>query len=138
MTILFRYLVREYMKIFLMCFAGLMTVYLVVDFFEKVRRFIRFDAEVIHIVAYFLLRTPAISFQIAPLGILMATLLTLGMFSKNHEITAMRSCGISLLRTAMPFLLFSLAITVGLFGLSAVVIPLSSAGAEYVKTALIE
>jgi lipopolysaccharide export system permease protein len=138
MTILFRYLLREYVKVFLMCFAGLMTVYLVVDFFEKVRRFIRFDAEAIHILGYFLLRTPAISFQIAPLAILMATLLTLGMFSKNHEITAMRSCGISLLRTAMPFLLFSLAVALGLFGLSAVVIPLSTTRAEYVKTTLIE
>jgi lipopolysaccharide export system permease protein len=138
MTILFRYLLREYVKVFLMCFAGLMTVYLVVDFFEKVRRFIRFDAEAIHILEYFFLRTPAISFQIAPLAILMATLLTLGMFSKNHEITAMRSCGISLLRTAMPFLLFSLAVALGLFALSAVVIPLSTTRAEYVKTTLIE
>ncbi|MGH7231684.1 MAG: LPS export ABC transporter permease LptG [Nitrospiraceae bacterium] len=138
MTILFRYLLREYVKVFLMCFAGLMTVYLVVDFFEKVRRFIRFDAQAIHVLGYFLLRTPAISFQIAPLAILMATLLTLGMFSKNHEITAMRSCGISLSRTTMPFLLFSLAVALGLFGLSAWVIPLSTAGAEYVKTTLIE
>ncbi|HJU05495.1 MAG TPA: LPS export ABC transporter permease LptG [Nitrospiraceae bacterium] len=138
MTILFRYLLREYVKVFLMCFASLMTVYLVVDFFEKVRRFIRFDAEALHTLGYFLLRTPAISFQIAPLAILMATLLTLGMFSKNHEITAMRSCGISLARTAMPFLLFSLTVAVCLFGLSAIVIPLSTARAEYVKTTLIE
>jgi lipopolysaccharide export system permease protein len=41
MTILFRYLLREYLKIFAMCFSGLMTVYLVIDFFEKVRRFLR-------------------------------------------------------------------------------------------------
>ena len=40
MPILFRYLLKEYAKIFLMCFAGLMTVYLVIDFFEKVRRFL--------------------------------------------------------------------------------------------------
>jgi lipopolysaccharide export system permease protein len=138
MTILFRYLLREYIKVFVMCFAGLMTVYIVVDFFEKVRRFIRFDAEAAHIVGYFLLRAPSISFQIAPLAILMATLLTLGMFSKNNEITAMRSCGISLYRTAMPFLLFSAAIALALFGLSAVIIPLASARAEYVKSTLIE
>ena len=138
MTILFRYLLREYIKVFVMCFAGLMTVYIVVDFFEKVRRFIRFDAEATYILGYFLLRTPSIFFQIAPLAILMATLLTLGMFSKNNEITAMRSCGISLYRTAMPFFLFSLAIALALFGLSAVVIPLASARAEYVKSARIE
>jgi hypothetical protein len=33
MPIVFRYLFREYAKIFFMCFAGLMTIYLVIDFF---------------------------------------------------------------------------------------------------------
>lgn len=138
MTILFRYILREHMKVFAMCFAGLMMVYLVVDFFEKVRKFIRYDAEFATIVGYFLLRTPGISFQIAPLAMLMATLLTLGMFSKNHEITAMRSCGISLYRIASPFLCFSLAVALVLLVFSAVIIPLSTTQAEYVKTAIIE
>jgi lipopolysaccharide export system permease protein len=137
-TILFRYMIREYLKIFFMCFAGLMTIYLVVDFFEKVRRFIRFDAEVLHILVFFLLRMPAIAFQIAPLAVLMATLLTLGMLSRNHEITAMRSCGISLYRTALPFFVCASLIALTLFGLSAVIVPLTNAQAEYVKSTLIE
>jgi lipopolysaccharide export system permease protein len=62
MTILFRYLLREYGKIFTMCFSGLMTVYLVIDFFEKVRRFLRYDADWLDILAYFL-KAPAISYQ---------------------------------------------------------------------------
>ena len=138
MTILFRYILREHAKLFTMCFAGLMTVYLVIDFFEKVRKFIRYDAEAVTVLGYFLLRTPGISFQIAPLAILMATLLTLGVLSKSLEITAMRSCGISLYRISAPFLCFSLAVALVLFSLSAVIIPLSTAQAEYVKTARIE
>lgn len=138
MTILFRYILREYVKIFVMCFAGLMTVYLVVDFFEKVRKFIRYDADFLTILWYFVLRTPGVSFQMAPLAILMATLLSLGMLSRNHEITAMRSCGISLYRIAAPFLAVSLAVALILFGFTAVVIPRATAEAEYVKTALIE
>ncbi|HKN88015.1 MAG TPA: LPS export ABC transporter permease LptG [Nitrospiraceae bacterium] len=137
-TILFRYMIREYIKIFFMCFAGLMTIYLVVDFFEKVRRFIRFDANAMHIVSFFLLRMPAIAFQIAPLAVLMATLLTLGMLSRNHEITAMRSCGISLYRTALPFFVCASLIALTLFGLSAVIVPVTNAKAEYVKSTLIE
>jgi lipopolysaccharide export system permease protein len=73
MSILFRYLFREYGKIFTMCFSGLMTIYLVIDFFEKVRRFLRYDADWLDVLTYFLLKVPAISFQIAPLAILMAT-----------------------------------------------------------------
>ncbi|HSF68763.1 MAG TPA: LptF/LptG family permease, partial [Nitrospira sp.] len=81
MPIIFRYLLREYAKIFLMCFAGLMTVYLVIDFFEKVRRFLSFDARWVDVLSYFALKIPGISFQIIPLAVLMATLLTLGLLS---------------------------------------------------------
>lgn len=138
MTILFRYILGEYVKVFTMCFAGLMTVYLVVDFFEKLRKFIRYDAELLNIIEYFFLRTPLISLQVAPFAVLMATLLTLGVFSRNHEITAMRSCGISLYRIASPFLAFSFAVALALLGLSAVVGPWATTRAEYVKMTKIE
>ncbi len=138
MTILFRYLLREYAKIFLMCFAGLMTIYLVIDFFEKVRRFLRYDASWIDVLTYFVLKVPAISFQIAPLAILMATLLTLGLLSRSHEITAMRSCGISLPWIASPFLALAVATGLVLLLFSSTVIPLASNKAEEIRTIRIE
>jgi lipopolysaccharide export system permease protein len=138
MTILFQYLAREYAKMFAMCLSGLMTVYLVVDFFEKIRKFLRYDAELGAVAQYFIYRTPAISFQIAPLAILMATLLTLGILSRNHEITAMRSCGISLYRTSLPFVTFSLLVSTVLLSFSAGIMPLATAEAESIKTTKIE
>lgn len=138
MTILFRYILREYAKIFLMCFSGLMTIYLVIDFFEKVRRFLRYDANMLDVLTYFALKTPAISFQISPLAILMATLLTLGLFSRNNEITAMRSCGISLPWIASPFLIFATVISLILLSFSSTVIPLASEKAEQIRLVNIE
>ena len=126
MPILFRYLLREYGKIFTMCFSGLMTVYLVIDFFEKVRRFLRYDANWLDVLTYFLLKAPAISFQIAPLAILMATLLTFGLLSRGHEITAMRSCGFSLLWVTSPFIVFAAGISLVLLLFSSTVIPLAA------------
>jgi lipopolysaccharide export system permease protein len=138
MTILFRYILREYAKIFLMCFSGLMTIYLVIDFFEKVRRFLKFDANMVDVVAYFALKTPAISFQITPLAILMATLLTLGLLARNNEITAMRSCGISLTWIASPFLIFASFVSLILLSFSSTVIPLASEKAEQIRLVRIE
>lgn len=138
MTILFRYILREYAKIFLMCFSGLMTIYLVIDFFEKVRRFLKFDANMLDVLAYFVLKTPAISFQITPLAILMATLLTLGLLARNNEITAMRSCGISLIWIASPFLIFATAISMILLSFSSTVIPLALEKAEEIRLIRIE
>lgn len=138
MTILFRYLLREYVKIFTMCFSGLMTIYLVVDFFEKVRKFLRYDASALDVLTYFALRMPGISYQITPLAVLMATLLTIGVLSRSHEITAMRSCGISLYWIASPFLFFGLLLGVVLLLFTSTIIPLSSAKADYIKATHIE
>ena len=138
MPILFRYLIREYAKIFFMCFAGLMTIYLVIDFFEKVRRFMRFDASWINVLSYFVLKTPGITLQIAPLAILMATLLTLGLLSRSHEITAMRACGISLPWISSPFLVFAGCVTMILLLFSSTIIPLASNKAEVIRVVQIE
>mgnify|MGYP001593814933 FL=1 len=138
MPILFRYLLREYGKIFTMCFSGLMTVYLVIDFFEKVRRFLRYDASWLDVLTYFLLKVPAISFQIAPLAILMATLLTFGLLARGHEVTAMRSCGISLLWITSPFIVFAVGVSLVLLIFSSTVIPLAANKSEEIRTLRIE
>jgi lipopolysaccharide export system permease protein len=138
MRILFRYLLREYGKIFTMCFSALMTIYLVIDFFEKVRRFLRYDADWLDVLTYFLLKTPAISYQIAPLAILMATLLTFGLLSRGNEITAMRSCGISLLWITAPFIVFATGISLLLLLFSSTVIPLAANKSEEIRTTRIE
>ena len=138
MKILFRYLLRECAKIFGMCFAALMTIYLVIDFFEKVRQFIGYDASWLDVLTYFVLKTPGISFQIAPLAILMATLLTIGVLSRGHEITAMRSCGISLPWIASPFLALAIGTALLLLLFSSTVIPLASNKAEEIRVIRIE
>lgn len=138
MTLLFRYISREYAKIFLMCFTGLLTIYLVIDFFEKVRRFLRYDVTLVPLLSYFALKIPAISFQIAPLAILMATLLTMGLLSRSHEITAMRACGISLAWISSPFLVFATGVALVLLAFSSTIIPLASEKAEQIRLIQIE
>lgn len=138
MTILFRYVLREHVKIFLMCFSGLLTVYMVIDFFEKVRRFLRYDSGVVPLLMYFALKIPAISFQVAPFAVLVATLLTIGLLSRSNEITALRSCGVSLLWMTSPFLLFAGFLSLILLTFSSTIIPLASEKAEEIRLIRIE
>ena len=138
MGILFWYIFRQYMKVFLLCMTAVLTVYLVVDFFEKLRNFLKHDAELLVMLTYFLYRIPDISFQLAPLAALMATILTLGFLNKNHEITAMRSCGMSYYQIATPFLVFGMVASTILFTFTAVLVPLSNRHAEYIKNVVIQ
>ena len=41
------------------------------------------------------------------MGVLLATLVTIGVLTKNSELLVMRACGVSLYRTALPLLLFA-------------------------------
>lgn len=138
MGILFRYILQQYLKILFMCQAGLTTIYLVVDFFEKLRRFLKYDAEFLAMLTYFFYKIPDISFKLAPLAALMATLLTIGILNKNQEITAMRSCGFSLIQVSAPFVATGICITLILFAFTAVIIPIANTRAEYTKTVGIE
>ena len=121
-----------------MCLSALLTVYLVVDFFEKLRKFLKYDADLSAILAFFFYRIPDISFQITPLAALMGTLLTIGAMNKNQEITAMRSCGVSFYQIASPFVGLGVIVSAILFSFTAVFVPLANIHAEYVRTVLIE
>ena len=138
MSILFWYIVRHYLGILILCLTGLVTIYLVIDFFEKLRRFLKHDAELTSMFLYFIYKIPDISFQLVPFAVLMASLLAIGLLNKNREITAMRSCGVSLFHVTIPFLAVAGLVTVILLGLTAVVIPLANAKAEYIRTVKIQ
>ena len=134
MGILFWYILRHYTKILVMCITGLTSIYLIIDFFENLRRFLHHDAEFSFMLMYFFFKIPAISFKLAPFAALMATLLAIGLLNKNNEITAMRSCGFSLLYVIAPFLSVTALVTVLLLGCTAILIPLGNAEAERIKT----
>ena len=138
MGILFWYILRQYLKLLSICLIGFITLYLVIDFFEKLRKFLRYDAELASMLMYFFFKIPDISFKLAPFATLIATLVTVGLLNKNNEITAMRSSGLSLTQMTAPFLTVGALVSVLLFSFTAVIIPLANTKAEYIKTVEIQ
>ncbi len=61
---------------------------------------------------YFRYLAPYLLYQLAPLGALVAVLVTLGIMSKNNEIVAIKASGISMYRLAAPLLLAGLTLAV--------------------------
>lgn len=123
MPIITRYILKEYIKVLLITLAALLLVHLTIDFFEKMKKFSEHGAQFIWVFRYFLYRLPRMIFDIAPLAILLSTLLTLGGFSKNNEIIALKSSGVGILRIAAPLLVFGAAISILFFFLNGSVIP---------------
>ncbi len=132
------YVCGKFSRAFLMCLLTVLTIYLVVDFFEKLRKFLKYDADLTIILSFFAYRVPEIAFLLAPLAALMASILTVGGLNRTREITAMRSCGLSFFQIAAPFFAFGALVSLVALGLTAVLIPLANIKAEYVQSVLIQ
>ncbi|HET6370833.1 MAG TPA: LPS export ABC transporter permease LptG [Nitrospiria bacterium] len=123
MSLIFRYILRDYVKIFLICLGAFILAYLAIDFFEKVRKFAALGAPMSLVARYFFLRLPRMVLEVAPVAALLSTLLTLGGLSRNHEFTALKSLGVGPLRLLSPLFSFAVAASLVLLVLNLSVIP---------------
>lgn len=132
MTIVSRYVAGAWLRMLLLCQTGFLAVYLILDFMEKFGRFMRHGASVWAIAQFFLFKLPEMIGQSMPFAVLMATLLTLGMLSRSSELTALRSCGLSLPRIVMPLLGLGLGLSVLLLINGELLVPQGYKRMEYV------
>ncbi|MEK6692391.1 MAG: LPS export ABC transporter permease LptG [Nitrospirota bacterium] len=102
--ILTRYILKEFLKLFGIALLGLLSISLLVEFFEKIDDFIEHHATADIIIEYFIFFIPKVIFYGIPMAILLSTLLTLGILARNSELVAMKSAGVSLYSVAMPIL----------------------------------
>jgi lipopolysaccharide export system permease protein len=95
--------------------------------------FLSNNATLAQMVSYHLYTVPSVVATMMPACVLLAALITFGLFSRNHEIVAMKANGISLYRIARPVLAFAL-LACGLnFLLNEFVTPAANWQAEYIK-----
>ncbi|MGB9597963.1 MAG: LptF/LptG family permease [Candidatus Poribacteria bacterium] len=113
MKVIDRYLFREFIKSFLACLGFFTALLLVVRFGEKeVGTFIAKRMSLIASIESLFLQVPGYVIQIAPPSMLFATFFSLGRMTQNNEITAMRTCGISLYRIFLPIFLSAFCIAI--------------------------
>ena len=71
-----------------------------------------------------ILHLPAVFVMTIPMGVLLATVMTLNGLSLSSEITVMRACGIGLNRIAKPIFIFSIIMACVSFVLNETVVPI--------------
>jgi len=113
--ILDEYVVREFLGIFVMVLSGFVLLMLVFTFFDLVGDIIRNHIPLMTVGAYLVNLTPDMLYQIAPLAVLIAVLVTFGVLNRNSEITAMKATGISLYRLVIPIVSIAAILSIGLF-----------------------
>jgi lipopolysaccharide export system permease protein len=102
-----RYLLGEYLKALTLALMSFVGLFLVVDFFEKLNRFLNYNPELWAVMSYFLWKIPYIIVMMMPVALLMATFFTLGQMARFNELSAIVTSGVSLLRVATPILIIA-------------------------------
>lgn len=138
MSLISRYILSQFLKVFLLCLGGVLLSYLTIEFLEKIRKFTVHGAEISWVVRYFLLRLPRILFDITPLAALLSTLLTLGNLSRNAEFTALKALGVGPRRILIPFLGFGAIASLMLLALNLSIIPEGLKKSDWIKNVQIE
>lgn len=101
------YVSREYLRVFGLGVASLLAIFYISTFIDLADKLFRGAATTRVMLEFFYFQTPQYLYYVIPMGVLVATLVTIGVLTKNSELLVMRACGVSLYRTALPLLLFS-------------------------------
>jgi lipopolysaccharide export system permease protein len=103
MPILWRYLLRNYFQVFILCVSAFISVLLVLRF-QEIARFITSEASFIKIALFSLYQIPYILPIAIPISCLISAILLFQKLSYHQEITALRTIGLSLQKIVMPIL----------------------------------
>ena len=125
MSIFDRYLIKEILKHFGIVLSAVTVIYLAVDFFENIDRFMEAGLPLSRALAYFQLKLPLILVQITPVGILLAVLITFGLMNKNNEIIALKSGGMSVYHFLRPILFLGIFFSILYFIFAEIVVPVT-------------
>ena len=118
LSLLDRYVAKQYLKIVVLSFVGLLGIFYISTFVDLSDKLFKGETTTLTILEYFWYATPQFVYYVLPISTLVATLITIGLLTKSSELTVMKACGISLYRASLPLLFFSLLWSGVLFGMS--------------------
>ena len=101
-TILDDYILRDFCVYLAMIVSTFLMLLLVFTLFELLGDIIRNQVSPLVVVAYLLNVSPYFFYNVAPLAMLLAVLITFGLMQRSNEITAIKATGISIYRIIIP------------------------------------
>lgn len=103
-----RYLIREFLLSFVICFAGIYAIWLIIDLADKIGDFREGENAALTMAKYYGTQLPFIFVELSPFGLLLGLLLCLGKLSSSQEIVSMIQTGRGVARIITPLAVIGL------------------------------
>jgi LPS export ABC transporter permease LptG/LPS export ABC transporter permease LptF len=121
--VLDHYIIKEFVFIAVFVLISVLAIFDIVEIFEKIDDIFENKSSILYLFKYLYYEQPQILGYIIPVAILITTLLTIAIMTKNNEITAMKAAGISIFRIIRPLIIIGLVASALNFFLHEDVIP---------------
>lgn len=127
MTQLDKYILRQVIEMFIMGVCVFTSIIFASDtFITLIKQISLFGIPFNVALMMIILNLPQVIVMTIPMGVLLATVMTLNGLSLKSEITVMRACGIGLNRIAKPIFIFALVMSVCSFIINESVVPITT------------
>ncbi len=127
------YVARQWVRIFGVASVALLGIFYIATLTDSATYLFRGSANTGMLLQNLYFDTPRFVTFLIPLAALISTLVVIGVLTKNSELIVMRACGVSLYRSAVPLVLFAIALSAAMFGLQERVVPEWHRKAEAVR-----
>ncbi|HSI11585.1 MAG TPA: LptF/LptG family permease [Chthoniobacter sp.] len=104
MSILDRYVLRSFLEPFLMCFAGFIAIWLIIDVSDNFNDFLDAHASFKQIFGYYVTQAPQAIMLSLPVGLMLALLYSLSRMSRTNELISQLTAGRSVVRVLVPLI----------------------------------
>lgn len=108
MTLLDRYVIRNFLQAYLYCIAGFISIWLIFDISDNISTFIDQHVAFLLTIRYYATQVPQILIILLPVSLLLALLFSLGRMSRANEIVSMLTAGVSVPRVLLPLIAIGL------------------------------
>ncbi len=116
-------ILRDFSLYLTMIMTTFLVLALVFTFFELLTDIVRNRVPLITVAEYLWNLSPSMLYLMAPMGVLLAVLITFGLLEKSSELTAMKATGFSIYRATLPVIVLSGIFASGLFVFDQLYIP---------------
>jgi len=123
--ILENYVAREFLKLMGLSLVTFVSLFIIVDFFEKIDRLVRAHLGAGALLESLILKLPFAIGQVLPAAVLLGVMLTFGLMSRSHETMAIRTSGLNILSLVRPTIIYSGVVALLLLALNLYLIPWS-------------
>ncbi len=123
MRLLDRYVIRNFLQVYIYCIAGFLSVWLIFDVSDNISTFIDEHFGFMLTVRYYATQVPEVFVILLPVSLLLALLFVLGRMSRSNEIVSMLTAGVSIPRVLAPLIGMGLLTVAGSFALNYALAP---------------